>query len=143
MERKVLNFLLVEDDDNHAHLVERSLKRESIANSVVRVDDGEKALLYLHKKPPYQSASRPDLVLLDLNLPKVDGLEVLKGIKTSPDLARIPVVVITTSAAERDRIKAYEFHANSYLVKPVEFEKFREMVQELISYWGKWNVQAP
>jgi CheY-like chemotaxis protein len=104
-------------------------------NVVDRVCDGAEALDYLRspKKP------RPDVVLLDLNLPKVDGHEVLARIKESPDLCTIPIVVLTTSDAEIDRLRAYREHVNSYLVKPIDFERFRQMVRELSLYWGVWN----
>lgn len=137
--QRLLHFLLIEDDDDHATIVIRTLKNNRIANRVDRVADGREGLDYLKRQGAYQDASRPDVVLLDLKLPKVDGHEVLAQVKEDPELRSIPVVVLTTSAAERDRQSAYRLHANSYLVKPVDFEQFRTMVSDLGFYWGVWN----
>lgn len=101
--------------------------------------DGEQGLAYLRRQGAYQDACRPDVVLLDLKLPKVDGHEVLAQVKADPELRSIPIVVLTTSAAERDRESAYRLHANSYLVNPVDFEQFRKLVTDLGFYWGVWN----
>lgn len=143
MSRKLLNFLLVEDELDHAHLITRNLEKERISNEITHVDDGEKALKYLRKETPYEDAIRPDIILLDLKLPKVDGLQVLSEIKKDSELSAIPVVILTTSDAESDRLRAYEEHANSYVVKPVDFDKFKQMVRDLSLYWGVWNVPAP
>lgn len=140
--KQLVSFLLVEDDDTHAHLVTRSLARSRIANKVYRVEDGAKALEFLRCQGEYVNQVRPDVVLLDLKLPKVDGHQVLSAIKTDSELKKIPVVVMTTSDAESDRAKAYEHHANSYVVKPVDFEKFRQLVNDLCLYWGVWNEPA-
>jgi CheY-like chemotaxis protein len=131
--------LLVEDDDNHAELVRRNLDRDRIQNTLDHVIDGEEALRYLRAEAPYQDRTRPDVVLLDLKLPKVSGLEVLQAVKADLNLAAIPVVVLTTSDAETDRQRAYELQANSYLMKPIDFVQFRRMVQDLSLYWGVWN----
>lgn len=139
MANQLITFLLVEDDDIHAHLIERSLDKARVANEVHRVEDGAKALEFLRQQGEYADSPRPDVVLLDLKLPKVDGHEVLAAIKEDADLHAIPVVVMTTSAAETDRAKAYKHHANSYLVKPVDFDKFRQLVNDLSLYWGVWN----
>lgn len=139
MNKQLITFLLVEDDDTHAHLVTRSLSKSRVANFVHRVADGEKALQFLRGEGEYEGQEYPDVVLLDLKLPKVDGHEVLAAIKSDPELKKIPVVVMTTSDAESDRAKAYEHHANSYVVKPVDFEKFRQLVNDLCLYWGVWN----
>lgn len=139
----LMRFLLVEDDDNHAHLVVRSLKRARVRNSIDRVADGEQALRYLRRQGEYTDRPVPSIVLLDLKLPRVDGHEVLKAIKEDKNTADIPVVIMTTSDAETDRARAYEYHANSYLVKPIDFTKFRQMVDELSLYWGVWNVPPP
>ena len=131
-------FLLVEDDDDHAYLVERTLG--SVDVNLVRVSDGEAALDYLYARPPYADAVRPDVVLLDLNLPKFSGLEVLERLKTDRSLSQLPVVVLTSSSAAVDRDQAYGNHANSFLVKPVDFGKFRRLVEDLSHYWGRCNV---
>lgn len=116
-----------------------ALAQNRVTNTVFRVSDGEEALAYLRHRPPYADCPRPDVVLLDLKLPRVDGHEVLQHLKDDPDLSLIPVVVLTTSAAEADRARAYQNHANSYLVKPVDFDKFNQMVQDLKLYWCIWN----
>jgi CheY-like chemotaxis protein len=137
---RMIRFLLVEDDDDHAKIVERSLRHERIVNSLYRVADGVEALKFLRHEGQYKDAPRPDIVLLDLKLPKKDGHEVLSEMKEDSGLRMIPVVVLTTSNAETDRMMAYKHHANSYLVKPLDLMRFREMVQELSLYWGIWNA---
>lgn len=134
--------LLVEDNEAHAELVMRSLADHRVANKVIHLTDGEMAMDYLLQREAYADSEqhpRPCVVLLDLRLPKVDGLEVLKAIKTTESLQGLPVVVLTTSEAERDVVQAYEHHANSYLVKPVDFQKFQEMMNDLGFYWLSWN----
>ncbi len=142
MNPKLVRFLLVEDDDDHAELVQMALAENRGANIVDRVSGGEEALAYLRQVGAFTGKPRPDIVLLDLKLPKVDGHEVLEQIKTDESLRSIPVVVLTTSQAEADKAKAYYNHANSYLVKPVDFEKFQQMAKDLNLYWGVWN-QVP
>jgi CheY-like chemotaxis protein len=137
-----LKILLVEDNPAQAELVIRSLEANRIANEITHVIDGEKALDYLHHRGIYQDANeypQPHLVLLDLRLPKIDGLEVLNEIKTSDDLMSIPVVILTTSSADMDVARAYKCHVNSYLVKPIDFDKFTQMMNELGYYWLAWN----
>jgi CheY-like chemotaxis protein len=143
MEPRLLTFLLVEDDDDHAEIVEQTLRRNRVGNVVKRVIDGEAALAYLRGEGEYAGRPQPDIILLDLKLPRVDGHQVLAAVKSDPNLAPIPVVVLTTSDAEIDRLKAYEHHANSYLVKPVNFARFRQMVKDLNLYWGLWNQNPP
>lgn len=135
----LLKFLLVEDDDDHATILRRILKRERIVNDVDRVCDGVEAMEYLHLKLSMGRDHLPDVILLDLKLPKKDGHEVLVEIKENPHLRSIPVVVLTTSDNERDRVKAYEHYVNSYLVKPLDMTSFRKMVEDLSLYWGIWN----
>jgi CheY-like chemotaxis protein len=135
-------ILLVEDDEAHVMLIIRSLRDTKVENEIYCVTDGEEALDYLFRRGDYATVTkspRPDLILLDLRLPKLDGLEVLKQIKDSDKLKDIPVVILTTSENEIDMVKAYECHANSYLVKPVDFNKFNEMIQEIGFYWLIWN----
>lgn len=136
---KFLSFLLIEDDEDHAELVIRSLKSNRIINRIDHINNGAEALEYLFGKGKYHSQLLPDIILLDLKLPKIDGLEVLEKIKTDERLKMIPVVVLTTSDAEKDRTSAYLKHANSYLVKPLDFNQFRKMAEELNLYWAIWN----
>ena len=136
-----LVILLVEDNDAHADLAIRNLKNNRIGNIIYHANDGEKALDFLFHRGAYQemkSSPRPNLILLDLRLPKVDGLEVLKTIKETPDLMQIPVVILTSSEAETDIAKGYNFHANSYLVKPLDFPKFVQLMNDIGSYWLGW-----
>ncbi len=135
-------ILLVEDNPAHAELVVRSFEDHQVTNRIYHVSDGQAALDYLFQRGDYTDPAqtpRPHLILLDLRLPRVDGLKVLKEIKSTPELHRIPVVVLTTSAAEQDVVKAYDARANSYLVKPVQFDQFTELMKELGSYWLGWN----
>ena len=135
-------ILLVEDDPGHAELVRRSLEESSLAKRLMHVADGQAALDYLYRQAEFsnpEQSPRPGLVLLDLRLPKVDGLKVLQTIKSDPGLSRIPVVILSTSAAETDVANAYDRHANSYLVKPVDFSQFVAMMEALCCYWLLWN----
>lgn len=142
IEGEPLSILLVEDNRDHAELVLRALQTHKIGNRIHHVADGEEALDYLFRKGVYaepRDSPRPNLVLLDLRLPKVDGLEVLKKLKSDDELQRIPVVVLTTSEAERDLAGAYESYVNSYLVKPVDWPKFAKLIEDLGFYWLAWN----
>ncbi len=123
-------------------MVLEALEEHRIANQTHHVEDGEAALDYLFRRGRYTeeaTSPRPHVVLLDLRLPKVDGLQVLKEIKEDPGLKTIPVIVLTTSDAERDMAQAYEHHANSYVVKPVDFEMFVRLMNDLGFYWLSWN----
>lgn len=137
------HFLLVEDDDDHADLVLRAMREERVRNSVARVCDGEAAIRYLRQESEYANATRADVVLLDLNLPRMSGQEVLRCIKSDALLDATPVVVLTTSDAESDRARAYELKVNSYVVKPLDFKQFQDMVHQLGLYWGVWNAPPP
>ena len=142
MNGKPIVILLVEDDPAHAEIVLRNFKDFRLANRIMHVEDGQAALDYLYHKGGFsdqQKFPRPNIILLDLRLPKVDGLEVLKQIKSDQDLHKIPVVILTTSEAEADRVKAYDYHANSYLVKPVDFTCFVELMKVFGYYWLAWN----
>ncbi len=135
-------ILLVEDNEAHAELVIRNFKEHRVVNKVYCVSDGEKAIDYLFRRGDYadpEKSPSPHVILLDLRLPKVDGLEVLKEIKTSKELDKIPTVIFTTSNAEIDVAKAYEYRANSYLVKPIKHEKFTQFLDDLGFYWLAWN----
>jgi CheY-like chemotaxis protein len=137
-----LLILLVEDNEDHAELIKRNLALNRVANRIMWVPDGEKALHYLFHEGEYKDEAispRPNLILLDLRLPRVDGLEVLKRIKLNNDLHRIPVVVLTSSSAENDIAKSYDFHANSYVLKPIDFTKFNQLMDDLGFYWLGWN----
>ena len=114
--------LLVEDNPGDVRLTQEALKDEAAINNIMVVEDGEQALAFLRREGEHGDARRPDLILLDLNLPKMDGREVLAEIKSDPDLKRVPVVVLTTSQAERDILESYNLHANSYITKPVDHE---------------------
>ncbi len=141
MSGEAINILLVEDNPDHAELVKRGLQSNNVANNVFHVEDGESALEFVFQRGPYVGAKRPHLILLDLRLPRIDGLEVLKALKSNEDSKRIPVVILTTSDAEMDIARAYDYHANSYMVKPVNFEKFKELTKTLGFYWFVWNKQ--
>jgi CheY-like chemotaxis protein len=137
-----VSVLLVEDNISHAELVILSFEEHRIANRIYHVSDGEEALDYLFRRGDYADPAKspkPHVILLDLRLPKIDGLEVLKEIKTTTELEKIPTVVFTTSSAEMDVAKAYEYHANSYLIKPVDFEKFNQLMDDIGFYWLAWN----
>ena len=145
MKGEPLTILLVEDEPAHAEIVIRNFADFRLANRIIHVSDGQAALDYVFRLGQFSDpdkSPRPSLILLDLRLPKIDGLEVLHEIKSDADLARIPVVVLTTSAAETDMVKAYANHANSFLVKPVDFPKFIELMKTLGCYWLVWN-QSP
>jgi two-component system, response regulator len=139
-----LHILLVEDNEAHAELVIRGMRDQQVANKIHHVPDGEQALDYLFGRGAYSDPvknPRPNFVLLDLRLPRVDGLEVLKTIKTTPSLLRIPVVILTSSDAESDIAKSYDYHANSYVVKPLDFKTFTKLMKDLGFYWLGWNAK--
>lgn len=146
MDGEPLIILLVEDNPDHAELVLRSFEEHRVANKIFHVGDGEAALDYLFRKGIYRdpnSSPRPHVILLDLRLPKIDGLEVLKEVKSSHELQDIPVVALTTSESEQDMAGAYKRHVNSYLVKPVDFDKFGKLMDDLGFYWLAWNRKPP
>ena len=135
--------MLVEDNADHAELVIRTLEEHRIANKVRHFLDGQSALDYLFHRGEFSDRAnnvRPHVILLDLRLPRVDGIDVLKAIKEDNHLKSIPVVVLTTSEAEKDVAKAYYNHANSYLVKPVGFDEFKRLMDDLGFYWLSWNT---
>ncbi len=135
-------ILLVEDNPDHTELIIRTLNEHRIPNRIIHVTDGESALDYLWRRAQFAdpaTSPQPHIVLLDLQLPRLSGLEVLQEIKTSAETRHIPVVVVTTSSAERDLQAAYQRYANSYLVKPVDFQQFTRMLNDLGDYWLDWN----
>ncbi len=135
--------MLIEDNLDHAELVMRTLAEHQVVNQIRHFTEGQSALDYLFRRGEYsdpEKSPHPSLILLDLRLPRVDGLEILKEIKNSDELRAIPVVILTTSEAERDIARAYLNHANSYLVKPVGFEEFSKLMEDLGFYWLGWNT---
>lgn len=130
-----IEILLVEDSPSDADLTEEALSDGKVLNNLHWVADGVEALAFLQRQGKYADAPRPDLILLDLNLPKKDGRDVLAHIKADPSLKLIPVVVLTTSAAERDILKTYELHANCYVTKPIDLEQFICVVKLIEVFW--------
>jgi two-component system, chemotaxis family, response regulator Rcp1 len=130
-----IEILLVEDNPGDVRLTEEALKEGKVVNRLNVVPDGVEALAYLRKEGEYASAETPDLMLLDLNLPKKDGREVLAEVKEDPELRMIPVVVLTTSRDEQDILKSYDLHANCYITKPVDFEQFISVVRAIEDFW--------
>jgi len=130
-----IHILLVEDNPGDVRLTREALRGARVANDLQVVGDGEEAIEYLRQRGRYVNAHRPDIILLDLNLPRLDGREVLMDIKSDPDLAKIPIIVLTSSSAERDIQSAYELHANCYISKPVDFTEFIEAVRSLEGFW--------
>lgn len=132
---KTVEILLVEDNPADARLVMEVFKDFKINNKLYHVKDGVEAMDYLHHNGEYVDTSKPDLILLDLNLPRKDGREVLKEIKEDEELKCIPVVILTTSSAEDDILKTYCNHANCYIIKPVDFDQFINVIQSIESFW--------
>lgn len=132
---KTAEILLIEDNLGDIRLIKEAFKEGKIINRVSVVEDGEAAMAFLRREGPYAGAVRPDLILLDLNLPKKDGREVLAEIKADEDLKRIPVVILTTSQAEEDILRTYDLHANCYVAKPVDLEQFLAVVRSIEDYW--------
>ena len=130
-----IQILLVEDSPSDAAMTIEALHEGQIINQVHVATDGEVAMAFLRKQGTYADALRPDLILLDLNLPRMDGREVLREVKADPSLATIPVVVLTTSAAEADILEAYKLHANAYVTKPVSFGAFLAAVRGIEDFW--------
>ena len=134
-EVKVIDILLVEDNPGDRRLTVEALKEAKIRNELYEVENGVEAMAFLRKEGNYDAVPRPDLILLDLNLPKMDGREVLREIKEDVNLKSIPVVILTTSEAEEDIIKTYESHANCYITKPVDLEQFINVVKSIENFW--------
>lgn len=131
----MVDILLVEDNIGDVRLTKEVLKDSKVRNNLTVASNGEEALACLRKQGKFAGATRPDLILLDLNLPIKDGREVLAQIKADPDLMRIPVVILTTSKAEEDILKTYNLHANCYVTKPVDLDQFVEVVRSLEDFW--------
>lgn len=130
-----VEILMVEDNPGDVRLTVEALKEGKVRNNFHTVEDGVEALAFLRRQGRYAEASRPDLILLDLNLPKMNGREVLAEIKEDPDLRRIPVVILTVSQAEQDIVKSYNLHANCYITKPVDLDQFLEVVKSIENFW--------
>ena len=131
----IIDILLVEDNQGDIRLTQEVLKEGKIKNTLSIVMDGEEAMSFLRKIGKYKNANTPDLILLDLNLPKKDGREVLSEIKDDPDLKQIPVIILTTSDAEKDIVKTYASHANCYITKPVDFNQFIKVIRAIENFW--------
>ena len=132
---KPIEILLIEDNPGDARLAREALRDAKVRNNLSWVPDGVEGLAYLRQEGKYSQASRPDLILLDLNLPRKDGRELLSEIKTDEKLRRIPVVILTTSQAEEDVLRAYHLNANCYITKPVDLEQFMKVVQTIEDFW--------
>ena len=132
---KHIEILLIEDSPADILLTREAFEESRILNTLHVAEDGVQAMDFLHRHGAYASAPRPDLILLDLNLPRKNGREVLAEIKADPDLRKIPIVVLTTSSAEEDVLKAYDLNANCYVVKPVGFDNFMEAMQSIRHFW--------
>ena len=130
-----VEILLVEDNPADVRLTQEALREGKVKNNLSVARDGEEALAFLRRQGKFKDATRPDLILLDLNLPRRDGREVLADIKNDPDLKLIPVVVLTTSSAEADILKSYKLHANCYITKPVDLEQFVSVVRSIDEFW--------
>ena len=130
-----VTVLMVEDNDGDARLAEEALKESKLLNGLHRVKDGAEALDFVRRRGSFSKAPRPDLILLDLNLPKIDGREVLAELKADDDLKTIPVVILTTSEADEDILKSYRLHANCYVTKPVDLDKVLVLVRRLEDFW--------
>ena len=135
MEIKAINILLVEDNPGDARLTMEALKEGKFNNTLIHVRDGVEALDYLRREGTFKNAVRPDLILLDLNMPRKDGRETLAEIKADPDLHRIPVVILTTSKAEEDIFRSYDLHANCFITKPVKLAQFFDVVKNVEDFW--------
>jgi two-component system, chemotaxis family, response regulator Rcp1 len=132
---RTAEILLVEDNPGDVRLTMEAMRESKMRNRVTVVSDGEQALDYLQRRGRFAAATRPDIILLDLNLPKKDGREVLQEIKAVEELRRIPVVVLTTSKAEEDICRTYDLHANCYITKPMDLDRFIEVVQQIEGFW--------
>ena len=135
LQSRPIHVLLIEDNPGDVRLMQEAFKDIKIATTLSVTTDGEEAVQYLRKETPFASAQTPDFILLDLNLPKRDGREVLRIIKSDPEMRVIPVVILTTSNAEQDILHSYNLHVNSYINKPVDFDKFFDIVQKIEHFW--------
>ncbi len=130
-----IDILIIEDNEGDARLIKEVLSDGKVSNLLHNVKDGVQAMDFLKKRGAYANASVPDLIILDLNLPRKDGREVLSEIKTDPELKKIPVVIMTTSQAEEDILKSYNLHANCYITKPIDLNQFIKVVKSIEEFW--------
>lgn len=135
MTARLAEILLVEDNEGDIELTREAFEDARFRNNLHVAEDGEEALDYLFKRNGHEQASTPDIILLDLNMPGIDGREVLETIKATPDLKRIPVIILTSSKADKDVIESYDLHANCYIVKPVDAKKFIDVVRHVENFW--------
>lgn len=135
MDIRLVQILMVEDNEGDVLLTTEALKEAKVANNVSVARDGVEAMEFLRRQGAFASAPRPDLILLDLNLPRRDGRQVLADLKGDPELRNIPVVVLTSSKAEQDIVKMYDLHANCYIVKPVDFQNLMQVVKSIENFW--------
>jgi CheY-like chemotaxis protein len=130
-----VEILLVEDDPGDVLITREAIESSKVANRLSVVSNGEEALQFLQREGSFADAARPGLILLDLNLPRLDGREVLARVKADPDLRRIPVVVLTTSSSDEDIVRSYDLHANAYVTKPVDFDQFMSVVRQIDEFF--------
>ena len=135
MDKKPISILLVEDNPGDIRLTQEAIKEGKLINELFVVNDGVQAMQFLHQAGEYQDAVKPDMILLDINLPRKNGDEVLSEVKEDPDLRRIPVVILTTSKAEEDILRSYDLHANCYVTKPVDMDQFLIIVNSIQEFW--------
>jgi len=146
MKEGIIDILLAEDNADDVEITKRALKESRVINRLFVVRDGEEALDYLFHKGQYQDKNkspRPGLILLDINMPRMNGIDVLKRIKADVSLRFIPVVMLTVSRRDEDVVKSYDLGCNSFIAKPVDFDKFVELIKEINLYWGVLNVGIP
>jgi len=146
MESRIIKILIVEDNPDDIDITQRALKEARVINKFWVVRDGQEALDFLQHKGKYQDHStspKPGLILLDINLPKLNGIEVLKVIKQDPELKRIPVVILTVSKRDEDIFRSYDGDCNSFIQKPVNFENFLGVIKQVSLYWGLLNIISP
>jgi len=139
MDKKSVDILLIEDNADHVELIVKALRNNNVLNEVHTVTSGEEAIDFLYHRGAYVDKAQPGLILLDIKLPGMDGIEFLRRIKADPKLKRIPVVILTTSAGEKEIVESYNCGANSYIVKPVDFEHFVKVIKEVKLYWTVVN----
>lgn len=139
---KEIEILVIEDNEGDVRLIKEAFKDSRVVNKFSVVGDGEQALDYLNKRGKYESSSRPDLILLDLNLPKMNGFDVLNEVKSNPNIHKIPVIIFSSSTSENDVLRSYDLKANSYVSKPTDFDEFLNVVRTIDEFWFQ-TVKLP